>query len=212
MTAPERDAAVFELAFVINCHQLIGLGYDRLNAAVMQTWEETEITGDLVDAMDECLCSDSCPAELEHFETKDDAPQSVHGKKGKRRPRVDITIVRTGRGARRRIHFEAKRLYRAESVSQYVGPDGLGMFLNGSYGKDDSVGAMLGYVQQGKLAEWATKIRDELHGSPAKYGLEVPPGLVDASGTTKRAFTYRSSHERSGVGNIGIFHSLLLFQ
>jgi len=212
MTAPERDAALYELAFVVNCHELIGLGYERLNVAVMQTWEETEITGDLVDAMDECLHSDSCPAELEHFETKDDAPQSVHGKKGKRRPRVDITIVRTGRGARRRIHFEAKRLYRGDSASQYVGPDGLGMFLNSSYGKDDSIGGMLGYVQKGTLAEWATKIRDELHGSPEKYGLKLPPGLVDASDTTKRVSTYRSSHERSTVGNIQIFHNLLLFQ
>jgi hypothetical protein len=211
MTPPDTDAAAYEVAFVIRCHQLIGLGYASLDASAMQHSQETEITGELVDAMNTILWSDACPIAMEHFETKDDPPQSVRGAKGRARPRVDIEIVRTGRGDRRRLHFEAKRLYRGDSVSTYLGPDGLGMFLNGSYAKDDAVGGMLGYVQNETPPAWALKIQQELHRQPATYGLELPPGLIAASEMTTLQDSYQSGHARlTGKRPIAIFHTLLV--
>src|SRR2546427_5962096 len=84
------------------------------------------------------------------------------GKLGKRRKRVDIEFERSSRGVAFHFHFEAKRLYRSDSLSEYLGDEGLGMFLSGDYASDERVGGMLGYVQRDSLDAWLGKLQIEL--------------------------------------------------
>jgi len=95
---------------------------------------------------------------MEHMEVLDDSPQALAGRFGKKRPRIDIEFVRTGRGIRPRFHVEAKRLYRSDSVNEYFGPRWLQMFISGEYAAGWSSAGMLGYVQSDTCAVWLRRL------------------------------------------------------
>src|SRR6266699_1321796 len=160
-------APLYELAFIKKCHLLIIRGYETLNLPSLHESQETEITGELVKAIKQFLESDSAPAWTARFFVADDPPHDTPGKLGKGRRRVDIEFERGQHGSRPRIHFEAKRLYRSDSVSEYLGDKGLRLFVLGVYAPKQEVGGMLGYVQQGEPAAWIERIRDALTATPA---------------------------------------------
>ena len=114
-----------------------------MNTHSLQSAEEPHITGELVRCARTIVEREDAAPWMEHMEVLDDPPQAVAGRHGKRRPRIDIEIVRTGRWLRPRFHIEAKRLYRSDSVNEYFGPGGLQMFVNGEYAGGWSSAGML---------------------------------------------------------------------
>src|SRR5271157_2966485 len=99
---------------------------------------------------------------MEQVEVKDDPPQNVPGRFGKKRPRIDIEFVHVIRGRRPRFHVEAKRLYRSDSVNEYFGPAGLGMFVEGAYAAEWPSAGMLGYVQSDDCVAWLARLAEGL--------------------------------------------------
>ena len=83
-------------------------------------------------------------------------------RKGKRRPKIDIRIVCKQQVPNRGYCIEAKRLYRSDSVSEYLDNEGIGAFILGEYAKDDDHGGMVGYVQTGKMQDWLSKVENRL--------------------------------------------------
>ncbi len=103
--------AAYAMALRIHAHELIAMGYIRMDSPAYVKWEEPAITGELVRVMRELIESDDAPDWAVYYSIGDDPPLNVVGKRGNSSPRVDIEFERTGaRGIRPRLRFEAKRL------------------------------------------------------------------------------------------------------
>jgi hypothetical protein len=211
--AARSNTLLYQDAFVRKCHALIAQGYSRLNAPSLRTAQEPAITGELVKEIKNLLQNDDAPQWMVHFYLADDPPQNAPGRFGKSRRRVDIEFERGGRrGVRPRLHFEAKRLYRAGSVSDYLGDEGLGLFITGEYAAMEDIGGMIGYVQLDQPVTWVKKVRDGLTSDPVRFGFRTPPGLVPTMLNLGLQSTHSSHHDRSAVGRpISIYHSFLQF-
>lgn len=128
-------------------------------------------------------------------------------RKGKRRPKIDVRIVCKHQIPNRGYCIEAKRLYRSDSVSEYVNDEGVGAFIWGDYAKDDDFGGMLGYIQKGDIADWVPKIDTKL-------------GTVSST-TSKRLHSvqfkkgpencYASTHLRDSGREIELVHVMFRF-
>jgi hypothetical protein len=154
----EAQQNLYGLAFVQNCLLLLVRVHGKLNRRSLQTAEETHITGELVRRAKALIESDEADPWMEHLEVLDDSPQSVPGRYGKNRPRIDFEFVRTGHGLRRRFHLEAKRLYRSGSINEYFGPRGLQMFTRGEFAHEWPSAGMLGYVQSENCSTWLGRL------------------------------------------------------
>ena len=206
------EGRAYRLAFIRKCYRLIGLGYARLNSESLCLAEETEITGELVRAIAEALESDAHPSWMRFFFVADDPPQNVAERLGRRRPRVDLEFIESRITPRNRFHCEAKRLNRSGSVSEYLGSEGLGMFLTGAYASSEDEGGLIGYVQAGSISEWLGRIDAGFQKGERDLALCAGTrfGAVDV-GRDLRPVSL-SCHERTILGRrIHIFHILLLF-
>jgi hypothetical protein len=152
--------------------------------------------------------SREAPAWMARYCVHDDEPIECNGKQGMERPRIDIEIEHAMAGRRPRFHFEAKRLYRSDSVAEYVGSAGLGAFLDGTYGADRGDAGMLGYVQQGSPATWAQRLEDKLQASPSDYALTHS---WSAESLANCRPCYRTKHKRSDGKAVCVYHTLLSF-
>jgi len=211
--SPERSRsrAVYHLAFIRNCHRWLAAGYELLDAGSFSNAEEPAITGELVRAMKETRLRMDAPTWMIRMYVADDPPVNAAGRSGKQRRRIDIEFERSERGARFNFHCEAKRLYRSDSVVEYLGNNGLGMFLAGEYARDEDVGGMLGYVQRDGAPEWTSRLAAALANGRAKYSV-TSDGTYDLAALVPKLQTHRSRHERPAVGRpILIFHTLLVF-
>ena len=212
---PSRAAAsrsLYQLAFIRNCHRWLAAGYQRLDVRSLSAAQEPAITGELVRAMKEAKLQSDAPTWMIRMYVADDPPVNAPGRLGKQRRRVDIEFERSERGTAFRFHCEAKRLYRSDSVLEYLGSEGLGMFLAGEYGHHEEIGGMLGYVQAEGVAEWLARLAVALANGHAKYAVRGDGGFEVAGLIPEMPKIRRSWHERSTVGQpILIFHTLLMF-
>jgi len=203
---PQRDD--YLPSFVIHTLQLLKLGYDRLNPAEFATEREETITGCLTAAMKSVLRSRTAPEWTADLTVHDEAHLEDGIRRGKRRLRIDIEFEQVRRGPRPIFQFEAKRLRSAASVHAYLGPGGLGCFLDGRYAKDQGIAGMLGYTQSGTVGQRAAQLAGKLdnHRSTLSTGYWHACALVPALPT------YQTRHQRTGrLGPITILHSLLTF-
>ena len=217
MPAPDEQQAVYGPAFVHNCMLLIVRAHEAIGSKDLRGAEEPEITGLLVEQAKELAEEEDAEDWLEHLEVIDDQPQNdLPDKLGKRRPRIDIEFVRTGRGRRARFHVEAKRLYRSDSVGEYFGAGGIEMFLSGAYAAQWPWAGMVGYVQSDDKGTWLAALSAGF--STRKNKLSV----CDGQPNWKKAKwpdssvgeVHESCHVRTqeGLGKIEIYHLMLEFQ
>ncbi len=192
-------------------HELLALGYSRLDSRAFHSTDEEAITGELVRAIRDACDDPASPKWVDHFAVHDDPRVDDGVRKGKHRLKVDIGFESSERRPRLRFPFEAKRLGPKHPVSVYLGASGLGCFLRGDYARDEQEAGMLGYVQSGDADDWATKIESELTDKPDAYGVRnddvFSHEVIDPALTN----TYRSRHDRPTVGEpISVYHTLLL--
>ncbi len=210
--AASLNAADFHGAFVGQVHQLIRLGYDRLDPTKHSTSTETTITGHLLQAM-EHVCDDPPEAIkpwIGFYHPAEETPVHAAGRTGSDRQRLDIRITSSRTLPRSRFCFEAKRLGPNHPVSTYLGDEGLGCFLNGEYAPNDDMGGMLGYVQSDTVDQWATKIAKSLDRSATKY--LVTDAWAQHSMPDGPDGLFRTQHSRRTVDHdIAVYHSLLRF-
>src|SRR5689334_6378166 len=100
----EEQRNLYRLAFVENCFVLVVRAYSVMDTRSFRAAEEPDITGELVRLAKTLIESDEAEPWMDHIEVLDDPPQTLAGRFGKRRPRIDIEIVRTGKGKRPRFH------------------------------------------------------------------------------------------------------------
>lgn len=206
--SPRASAAnAYRMSFVTRVHTLVAVGYARLDPQDLASREETEITGMLVDAIDEYLQSTQAPTWAHRFAVHDDRPLTSMGKLGKSRPRVDIELERTQRGPRPSFQFEAKRLYASGSVAAYVGDDGLGCFTSGRYAADHATAGMLGYVQSETVSAWTAKVEKGIRKAKKKLRIIDKCACWTSVKLTGHA-SYRSAHRRNPTP-ITVYHTFL---
>lgn len=191
---------------------LLKMGYERLERTEYVNSEETDITGELVRSMRH-VTQDSTVPWASRFAIHDDPPVNAFGRRGKRRPRLDIQIERTCLGPHSCYSFEAKRLSAGKSgVSEYLGSGGLGAYLDGTYAREDSEAGMLGYVQSHSQEHWREKISERFLGDSAKSGVSSGGGWAEVLILPALKHCYFSKHYRVAVGKpITIYHLLLSF-
>jgi hypothetical protein len=200
------------LSFVREVHRLLAAGYARLmKPATLASKEETEITGLLVDGMRDAIDGRKRLSWAWRYAVHDDRPISQGSRQGRARARIDIEVERTMPGPHPRFQFEAKRLHRGDSVAEYVGAEGLGAFLDGTYAASCAAAGMLAYVQTSGASSWAKKIETKLDSDRSTHllsrGSKVwqRAHLYDA----KKLTSYQSTHARIPAA-LDVFHTFLL--
>lgn len=169
---------VYASAFVLRCHELVGLGYRLLTPAHLSELEEENITGMVRRAMEAVLDAPDRPEWATLLMPVEEQPENVHGRTGRRRPRIDICITCINPRPATHFRFEAKRLHDTRSLTAYLGEDGMLAMLTGYYG-DLRLSGMIGYVQRGSCEDWSDRLKTRISADPAKYYAESPVQFTD---------------------------------
>ena len=210
---PDRREYVAQ--FRRHCHQLIAAGYERIRGEDHCDSREDYITQRLKEEVKAAQRRGKLPKWADRYFITDQAPVSGPNRDAEDRPKIDIEIESTESRRRPVFHFEAKRLRMGDShsVSEYVGPSGLGSFLDELYARCGDEGGMLGYVQSESPEHWAGAIERKLQRDlKEKHQL-----TADGAWTAIRLIpvfkqTYSTRHNRPTLGNITIYHTLLDFR
>ncbi|MFA5262890.1 MAG: hypothetical protein WC378_03630 [Opitutaceae bacterium] len=225
MIAPAQKKAnlsanrdVYRQAFLGHVHRLLQLGYESLSPATLNTAEEDDITGLLCRRMKQLTEVEPTERWMTHFSVHDQDPVNdvldTAGKelrRGKRRPKLDIRLVSKTRIPNTRFCVEAKRLYRSDSLKDYLDHEGLGAFVDEYYAQDDDAAGMLGYAQTGPLAEWIGKVEAKLVENSSLRKTSKAETWVTATFAQGPANTYLSRHYRTrSKSEIDIFHTFFV--
>jgi len=206
-----RNRPEYRRSFITRVHQVLRMGYERLDAGALAANEEEDITGELTRAMQTALQDPRSPRWAKNFWAEEEIPVHRQGQTGKHRPRVDVQIMEHGIAKRPRFRFEAKRLHDAGSRRKYLGCDGLGCFLDGRYASDDETAGMIGYVQQGTVEGHAARLSQTLRNDPKTYCV-TEHGHWTAVQVVATLSTYRSVHKRiDPLPCLVVLHTLLCF-
>ena len=194
-------AKKYQRSFRKHVFTLLKLGYDLLDTSQLIDEEEPAITGDLAQAMNTIMRQPDHPQWMYNLAVHDDPPLNITSRRGKARPRADLTIEQTGDPVRWEFTFEAKRFYKHSGIRKYIGKDGLGMFLSGIYAPKSQEVGMLGYVQEKDITHWQT-------GLFQKMKENTPQVETLADGLSG----FSTQHQRDNGSAFTVYHSLLLFQ
>lgn len=213
-TPGSQQHELYRPAFVHNCLALLVRARHSLPGIALRDEEEPSITGMLVKKAKEITESVDAEPWMEHLEVMDDPPQNDEAeRKGKRRPRIDIEFVETRRGLRPRFHVEAKRMYRSDSVKEYLGAGGLVMFLRGGYASGWPSAAMLGYVQNQSCGEWRNRISLAIASMRTEIATCEDRGDLAPTNWSTAGLedVQESCHNRvpGALGRISIYHILI---
>ena len=213
MGTPDRRDYIVQ--FRLHCHQLIAFGYERVFGEGHSESDEDFITQRLKETVKAAQRERTLPKWAYRYVFTDQTRVSVPGRVGKERPIIDIEIESTECRSRPVFHFEAKRLRvdDSNSVSEYVGADGLKKFVTEMYGRAGDEGGMLGYVQSATPEHWAKAIESKLQ----RDGRETHQSTDDGTWTAVRLIraldhTYVTRHCRPTLGEISVYHTLLNFE
>ncbi|HBO44277.1 MAG TPA: hypothetical protein DD670_10155 [Planctomycetaceae bacterium] len=209
------SAGEYAPQFRRHCHELIAFGYVAIHGESHSESEEDFITQRLREAIQTGQNDGVLPDWADRYFVYDQMPVDVPGLRGKGRPKIDIRFESTESRRRPVYHFEAKRLRASDthSVSEYVGGNGLGMFLVELYGRMGDEGGMLGYVQSESPTHWADRIGGKLHpDAPDNHQLTANGAWARVPLVDEFEHTYATRHARPNLGNITIYHTLLDFR
>jgi len=201
---------LYRLSFVKNSHRLLALAHQRLDASSLRSQQEPAITGMLVDRVKALVESEHAPRWARHMIALDDPPQASAERLGRARRRVDIEFCLVQRGPRPRLHFEAKRLYRSDSVREYLGPEGLELFVRGEYAAGQHAGGMLGYVQSDSPQQWSERIMQGMAAARERLAICEGTAFEVVALIAELDSVHLTCHDRQSVGRpIHIYHTLL---
>lgn len=196
--------------FIRDAHVIVAEGFSRLDPASLSSKEEPDISGLIVKNSRAWLDEPATPEWTKSYFVTEEKHEDRSALQGMRRPRIDIHIETSDPRPRPRFVFEAKRLYRSDSVAEYVGNKGLGALRDGSYAAEAPAAGMLGYVQEGTVRDRARQVESKLgrerdtHGLPARGAVWTEQMIDVRLGTT-----WRSRHARPGLSPIDVYHSFL---
>lgn len=194
--------------FIRNVHQLLIMGFSRVDRSKLPSAHEPEISGLICKAIESVFDDPTAPQWVDDFEIHDDPPVHDAIRQGKHRRRVDIKIASSLSRPRAKFCFEAKCLNSNAGVAAYLGNEGLGQFISASYAANQSEGGMLAFVKSLSCGEWAEKIKAKV--DTKKHMIGRGGGWTQITIALELSYTYQTKHKRPGkLRNISIIHTLL---
>lgn len=190
---------------------LLWLGYRQLAAASFETAAEDDITGELKRVIVKVLEDSNSPKWVEHYFISEQLRVNVNRRRGKDRPIIDIEIEKSRQGRRPHLPFEAKRLGHGCNVEDYLGSDGLGAFLDGTYPTTHGESGMLGYIQEDTEMDWATKLSKRLSKNPRRYKVASNGQWAIYICDQPPSNTFQTTHNDNAKKQIKVIHVLLRF-
>ena len=205
--APAK-ASAYRRTFIEHVHVLVWEGYSRLDRSKLSRLHEPEISGLICEAIQRTLDDPTAPDWVDDYEIHDDPPVHDKLRRGKRRRRVDIKLASRRQRPRIRFCFEAKCLNKNAGVSDYLGKEGLGQFIAGTYAASEWDGGMLAYVQSSDCATWCEKVKTKLDSKKHKL---ARGGTWQAIAITDLLeHCYQTIHKRpQKLRNIAVLHMFL---
>lgn len=143
-----------------DAHLLLAWGHADARAKLATARDEYDITGFLAEAMDRRINNPVTPERFSLYSIHNERPISPNAEAGKARPKLDIQIERCGVRPKRYYTFEAKRLREdakasaSDSVSHYLGDEGVGRFIAGRYEGEGVEAVLLGCMQAYNAEFW----------------------------------------------------------
>lgn len=205
--APAK-ANVYRGVFLKHVHVLLWMGYSNLNRSALSESDEPAISGLICESIESVLDDANSPDWVDGYEIHDDPPIHASKRQGKHRRRVDIRLDSRRTRPRIRFCFEAKILKQTSGVAKYLGDDGLGRFIDGSYSSDAPAGGMIAYVQDEDCTKWASKVSAKLDAKTHIIGRGGKWTQVVITGDLSH--TYQTKHKRpKKLAYITIIHTLL---
>ena len=212
IAGPTEVLSDFWVRFVRDAHVLIAEGYGRLDPATLSKVDEETISGRIRSGVEEWYDAIGRPDWTRSYSVGVEDPERTSVREGKKRPRIDIRVESSaGAGRPPRFAFEAKRFYRSDSVAEYVGTEGLGGFLDGTYVPEAPAAAMLGFLQRGANDDAPEKVHHKLTSERLQHGLSTSGAVwTDVTFDARLGTTRVSIHQRqSPLKAIQIYHSFL---
>lgn len=201
-------AEAYRQVFITHVHELLLLGFSRLDRSGLSTMHEPAISGLICQAIADVLDDPKSPDWIDNYEIHDDPPIHDPARTGKHRRRVDIKITSSRMRPRSKYCFEAKCLNSNAGVGGYVGKDGLGQFISGAYSADQTEGGMLAYVQTKDCDDWVTKIAAKI--GLTKYKTGRGGNWIQIAMVASHSHTYQTIHKRPNkLRNIRVVHTIL---
>jgi hypothetical protein len=102
-------------------------------------------------------------------------------------------------------------LNKTAGVAEYLGSDGLGQFITGSYAAGDPQAGMLAYVQTDDYETWSSRISSKM--DVKKHRITKLGSWARCSIASELKHCFQTSHQRSKSPNDGqpiivIFHTM----
>lgn len=207
-----ENRALYRQGFLRDVHQLVAVGYRRLEADKLHAHVEEDISALLAEAMQDAIDDGSEPW-ASRYCIHVERPIYNPAKTARKRSRVDVEVESTRHLPHPRFQFEAKRMYRTDSVAEYVGVEGMGSFLVRDYAQGHEDAGMLGYVQTGTVREWVQKVQKKLEDERSLHGMELTGDVwTEISDTDGLGLApcYRSRHVRREQP-FTVHHTFLVF-
>ncbi len=194
-------------SFRRDVHQLIAWGYEDAKDKILWDNEEPDITGFIVEAIQDRLRSPSCPSWCDRYSLKENNPVPSKGRKGKHRKMPDIIIESTV-SPRPEYIFEAKPLRKKGYRERvYLSKEGLQRFIEGDYASRYLEAAMIGYVRCDTVAVWVGRLKKAIDKDEIALMLRSPQQEVQVIDAFQNE--WMSEHERLSGENIRIYHIIL---
>ena len=189
---------IYWRAFRKKAHQLLAIGFCAVRCKIGPNDIEDDITGTIEEAINEFL-DDSCDPLFIGFDVHGFPRQHGTGKRGKRRPEIDLTIKDNSNRPSSIFAFEAKRLRTSDHpIGAYVGPQGMGCFTSDIYAPEAPEAAMVGYIQNKDHAYWFSELSRTLTEEVVRF--PVIPEIQNE---------WASQHERLTGSPVRILHIFL---
>lgn len=199
----------YDYGFRRDAHQLLAWGYQDALAEIHCNLQEEEITGLIVEAMEQRLDAPSTPETFDRYSIDEEKPIAVEGRKGKKRRRLDLVVVSGHSRPRPKYIFEAKRLRKnGYSIGKYVGKDGLQCFVNEVYASQYPEAAMVGYVQSDPTSYWESELKRSFDGD-LYNDLRITQLLQKVQVLSSVPDVWVSEHERITGSAIAVYHIFL---
>ena len=202
----------YDQSFREDAHQLLAWGYQDARQQIAPGREETEITGFIVEAIQERLNSPEIDERFDRYAIMEDNPVPGENRTGKRRMRIDIIIessFRPRHKLRPRYIFEAKRLRKpSHPIGLYAGQEGLIRFIQGRYASDCPEVVMLGYVQTDTADRWIAELKKRFENDSANQ-LLLTESLLQVTIHPDLKDEWSSHHDRPNSTPLIVFHLFL---
>lgn len=199
----------YDYGFRRDAHQLIAWGYQDALPSIHCKLLEEEITGLIVEAIENKLDDPFTPERFDRYSIDEEKPIAVEGRQGKKRRRLDLVVVSGHSRPRPRYIFEAKRLRKnGYPIGKYLGKDGLSCFIQGVYSSQYPEAAMIGYIQSDIASYWESELQRSFN-KDLNNDLCIVKLLQKAKVLSSMPDVWLSMHKRTVGDIITVYHIFL---